>query len=503
MMRRLLPLGLVLLAACQPAPTRTTLSPVRLAFQSYADSLVRAPMFRQMHWGILVVDPVAGDTLYSHNAGKLFMPASNQKLLTGSTALAKLGPDFRFRTRLMATPRITDGVLEGDLVVVGRGDPSVSDAMTGGDALRPLRSLADALTALGVREIAGRLVRGGDAFPDSSLGFGWSWDDLDYAYSAPVDELFFNEGYARIIVKGGVAPGAPVTVRSRPSRVQPRFGRILVTTVARDSGNVSRLQWVGDARGARPSLDLTGTVRVGDSVMVNVALRNPSAAWLDAFAEVLAERGITIRRGVEPVAAADTAGLTEIASLDSPPLREILPVFEKPSQNQIGEILFKTLGLELTGVGTADSGRHVVEQQLLEWGAAPDGFAVRDGSGLSRHNYLSPETIIRVLDAMRKHEHFRIFYDALPIAGVDGTIRTRMRGTPAAGNVHAKTGTIDKARALSGYVTTADGRLLLVSMLANNHTVQNREVERVQDLILARLAGSTIGSVATRPSAGR
>ena len=132
--------------------------------------------------------------------------------------------------------------------------------------------------------------------------------------------------------------------------------------------------------------------------------------------------------------------------------------FNLNSPKQIAEIFFKTLGLEKTGVGSADSARRVVERQMMAWGARPDGFAVRDGSGLSRHDYVTPETITKVLDAMRTHPQFKVFYDALPIAGVDGTIGGRMRGTPAQGNVHAKTGSVDKARSLSGYVTTADGR---------------------------------------------
>jgi D-alanyl-D-alanine carboxypeptidase/D-alanyl-D-alanine-endopeptidase (penicillin-binding protein 4) len=174
----------------------------------------------------------------------------------------------------------------------------------------------------------------------------------------------------------------------------------------------------------------------------------------------------------------------------SPPLRTIMPLLEKPSQNQIAEIMYRTLALEKTGVGTPDSGRVVVQRQLAAWGADTAGHAVRDGSGLSRHDYVTPETIVRVLDAMRRHPEFSTFYDALPVAGVDGTIRSRMKDTPAQGNVHAKTGTVDKARSLSGYVTTADGRLLLFSFLCNNFTVPTRAVEQVQDAILVRLASS-------------
>jgi D-alanyl-D-alanine carboxypeptidase/D-alanyl-D-alanine-endopeptidase (penicillin-binding protein 4) len=132
----------------------------------------------------------------------------------------------------------------------------------------------------------------------------------------------------------------------------------------------------------------------------------------------------------------------------------------------------------------------VVERQLIAWGAQPDGFAVRDGSGLSRHDYVTPETIAKALDAMRTDPNFKVFYDALPIAGVDGTIGARMKGTPAQGNVHAKTGSVDKARSLSGYVTTADGRLLIFSFLCNNFSGSSRDVEKATDALLARIAGS-------------
>jgi D-alanyl-D-alanine carboxypeptidase/D-alanyl-D-alanine-endopeptidase (penicillin-binding protein 4) len=360
--------------------------------------------------------------------------------------------------------------------------------------MAPLRAFADSLAARGITEITGRLMRGGDAFPDSSLGYGWAWDDLDYAYSAPVDELVFNEGFARVTVVGGRVPGAPVTVRTSPARTVPRVGVVDVVTGGPCCAVRSRVQWSSDVRGARPSLSLRGSVRPGDSVTVEVALRHSSGAWLDAFAEALADRGIRVRGGVEADLLADTTGYVTLASRRSPPLRAILPFFEKPSQNQIGEILFKTLGRVRTGVGTADSGRVVVERQLVAWGADSAGFAVRDGSGLSRHDYISPETIVRVLGAMHRGPEFRTFYDALPIGGVDGTIGDRMKGTPAAGNVHAKTGTLDKARSLSGYVTSADGRLLLFSILSNNHVVANREVERVQDALVAFLAGATLAA---------
>jgi D-alanyl-D-alanine carboxypeptidase/D-alanyl-D-alanine-endopeptidase (penicillin-binding protein 4) len=491
-MRRTLILGAVLATACVPwsRPARPSPARVHAEFVRAVDSMVAQAHFRNAHWGVLIVDPVRGDTLYSRNAGKLFMPASNQKILTGATALQQLGADYRFRTDFAATGPIVNGSLRGDLVVIGRGDPSVSDALAG-SAMSPLRAAADSLWLRGVREIAGALVKGGNAFPDSTLGFGWSWDDLDYGYSAGVDELFFNEGIARVTVRAAATVGGAPSVSTAPAKTVPAIGRVSVVTggmMDPEAQQRSRVSWETDVRGPRPRLNLSGFVRARDSATVTVAIRNPSQAYLEAFAEALAERGIVLRGNVISEPAADTGGLTRLFTQSSPPLRAILPRFEKPSQNQIGELLFRTLGLEKTGVGTPDSGRRVIERQLAAWGADTAGHAVRDGSGLSRHDYVTPATLVRVLDAMRRHPEFRVFYDALPVAGVDGTIATRMRGTPAQGNVHAKTGTVDKARSLSGYVTTRDGRQLLFSVLCNNFTVPNRAVEDVQDAILVRLA---------------
>jgi D-alanyl-D-alanine carboxypeptidase/D-alanyl-D-alanine-endopeptidase (penicillin-binding protein 4) len=160
----------------------------------------------------------------------------------------------------------------------------------------------------------------------------------------------------------------------------------------------------------------------------------------------------------------------------------------KPSQNQIAEMLFRTSALKATGTGRADSARAVVTRQIAQWGVPPMEAVVRDGSGLSRYDYISPRTAVRVLNAMRRAPTFQTYYDALPIAGVDGTIRNRMKGTPAENNVHAKTGSVAMARSLSGYVTTADHHMLIFSFLANNWTVPVRSVERVQDAICVRLA---------------
>jgi D-alanyl-D-alanine carboxypeptidase/D-alanyl-D-alanine-endopeptidase (penicillin-binding protein 4) len=486
---------LILAAGCgvfprqsRPAPSGAFPRVGVKALRRAIDSVANSPEFSNGHWGVLVVT-MAGDTLYSRNAGKLFMPASNQKLLTSAVALTQLGPDYRYRTIFIAHGVIADGVLEGDLGVIGRGDPSVSDHMRH-DAMLPLREMADSLSARGIKRIRGKVLAEGNAFPDPVLGFGWSWDDLESDYSAAVDELLFNEGFSTVIIRAGQAPGDSVQVETRPTRTWPRV-RASVTTVAplpatTDSTSPLVPQPVVVVRKDTLTGDVivTGTIVAGDSVIETVTHRDPDAAYIAALREALTDKGIVIGDEAGPAAATGDT----IAVMISPPLSEILPIFLKPSQNQIGEMLFKTIGLERGAAGTAIAGRRVVEAQLKAWGARDDGYVVRDGSGLSRYDYVSPETIVHILDAMRRDRNFPLFYQSLPIAGVDGTIQTRMRGTPAENNVHAKTGSVAQARSLSGYVRALDGDTLMFSILANNWTVPPSRVTAAADSIAARLA---------------
>jgi D-alanyl-D-alanine carboxypeptidase/D-alanyl-D-alanine-endopeptidase (penicillin-binding protein 4) len=506
--RQLLSLSIIeiLVAACATSGAfgPTSGRRQRMALRAAIDSMADAPEFHNAFWGILVVDPETGDTLYSRNAGKLFLPASNMKIVTSSVALEQLGPDYAYRTALVARGPIRDGTLAGNLLVIGRGDPTISDHMWL-DAMIPLHAMADSVAAHGVHRIAGRLVAAGNAFPGPVLGYGWSWEDLESSYSAGVDELLFNEGFSEIRVHGGEHPGDSVRVETRPARSFPALRTEIATIAAPapcaagdSAGNAScpvmpgrfarRRELTVRKDTLRGDVIVSGSVIAGDSVTLEVTHRDPDLAYLSAFAEALRDRGLSVDS--TSTVSADTmavAGDTVVA-VSSKSLREILPALLKPSQNQIAEVLLRTIGLERGGAGTADSGRKVVERQLAAWGAPPSTYVIRDGSGLSRYDYLAPEAIVHVLDAMRKSPNFQLFYDALPIAGVDGTIKTRMRGTPAENNVHAKTGSVANARSLSGYVRTADGHPLIFSILSNNWTVPANDVTRVQDAIAARLA---------------
>ncbi len=471
------------IAACHASvgPAPASISTGRdAALRTFVDSMADAPEFSNAHWGILIVDPSTGDTLYSRNAGKLFMPASNMKILTSATALAQLGPEYRFKTAFAARGAVSDGTLHGDLLVFGRGDPSVSDHMLG-DGMIPLRLIADSIAARGIKRISGRVLAAGDAFPADVFGYGWTYDDFEDSYSAPIDELLFNEGFSTVKLRGGDKPGDPVTFETRPARSVPRVNIAATTAPAGTKPDVKSrkdsVTWVET---------ISGHLAVHDTATLELVHHNPDDAYVAAMTEALVARGIAVDGG----AAANEGRVDTLATLSSPPLSEILKALMKPSQNQIAEMLFRTIALEKYGAGRPDSAAVAVGAQIAQWGAAvPSEAVVRDGSGLSRYDYISPRTVVRILDAMRKSPNFKVYYDAMPIAGVDGTIRNRMKGTPAENNVHAKTGSVALSRSLSGYVTTAGGRMLIFSFLSNNWTVPTRSVERVQDAIAARLAG--------------
>jgi D-alanyl-D-alanine carboxypeptidase/D-alanyl-D-alanine-endopeptidase (penicillin-binding protein 4) len=477
----------VLSAACatggaHPSPRA---SGARAALRFSIDSMVRQSQFRDAQFGVLIVDPERADTLYSLNAGKLFMPASNMKIVTGATSLVELGPDYTFHTDFAASGRVVHDTLQGALIVNGRGDPTISDHMRG-SAMQPLLEVADSLRAHGITTIAGGIQAGPDVFPDTSIGYGWSWDDLGEDYGAGVDALYFNEGFGMAVARGraGMPPDSIWTLPAStyPRIVLPARSAVLPT----------------DTFGLRLDFDPTRTQfiargRLKDAVDTLIYVYpDQREAYLAALSEALRASGIVVaggERGPVPMRAGVPApSATPLFTIHSPSLRLILPALEKPSQNQIAEILYKTLGLEKTGVGSADSGRVVLERQLATWGAEPDGYLIRDGSGLSRYGYLSPETLVRVLARVRADTAFHVFYDALPIAGVDGSLRNRMKGTPAAGKIHAKTGSVANARSLSGYAITADNHTLIFSLLANNWITSQAAVDSVHNHIAVMLA---------------
>lgn len=457
------------------------LSPEARRLAAELDSAFSSVEYTRASWGVVIRSLDNGEVLYRRNAARLFMPASNQKIITGAVALARLGPDFRYRTTVLSAGERRGDTLAGDLIVVGRGDPTFSLRAAGGaDVLATLRQFADSLRARGIRVISGTVRGNGSWFADPPLGTGWMWDDLQDSYSAPVGALQFNEGFAVVEVTPGDSAGAPLRARLIPAGAPLRLVVSAVTAPAD-----SNLRRVGRTRVFfTDSVEITGRLSAGQPpVRFEVSVTDPVRYFEAALEQALREEGIELLRRPAISAGADT-----LFVISSRPLRDVLPLLEKPSQNQIAEALLRTLGGELRGVASEDSGRAVVRETLGDWGIPEDAFVYVDGSGLSRYNYVAPEAVAEVLVAVSRRPDFQVFLDALPIAGVDGTLAGRMRGTAAEGNVRAKTGSIANVRTLSGYVTTRDGERLVFVMMANHFTVPRRVVERTQDHVAERLA---------------
>jgi serine-type D-Ala-D-Ala carboxypeptidase/endopeptidase (penicillin-binding protein 4) len=489
---------LALAAACTPvlrtepvpAPYPATPPPITAAL----DSIFQDTLFANAHWGVLVRSLETGETLYARNAGRMFVPASNMKIVTAAAALEALGPDYRYRTRVAANGPVRNGELRGDLVVIGGGDPTISQRFHE-DVRTVFRAWADSLRAHGVTRITGDVIGNDDVFDDVPLGRGWAWDDAQDSYSAEVSGLQLNEGYVTLLI-GATAPGANVHGTPDPQvafvlayPAAPGWVTVENHVTLRGPDSVANLTVQRAEAGS--GIVVRGSVPVDTVVQEEVSIRNNTRFFAAALRQALLEAGIAVGGGSldaddEP-ARGKPANPTVLFTHTSPPMREILAGFMKPSQNQIGEMLLKTLGREHRGMGTAAAGVSVVDSLARAWELPPRQLAQADGSGLSRYNLVAPAFLVALLEREARSPHFAVFYEALPVGGRDGTLANRMRGTPAEGNVRAKTGTLSGVRALSGYFTTAAGERMVFSMIANHHTVASRDVDRVAEAALLRL----------------
>ena len=450
-----------------------------------------APIMDRGVWGVDVRSLDTGEHLYELNAGKLMMPASNMKILTLAATADALGWDYRFSTTLEARGTIANGVLHGDLIVRGNGDPSINTRDGRGDAV--MSEWARALQAAGIGSVEGRIVGDDQAFDDEGIGAGWAWDYLQYGYAAPVGALELNESIATLTIAPGAAPGAAAHVTISPGAGFELRNRAI-------TGGDGSEETVDYRRHIdRPVLEVTGSLPVGSPTLTRgVAVVNPTIFFVQGLKDALAARGILVSGDavdLDDVAAAEVQEQAErrpIATTPSAPLRDIATVLMKVSQNLYAETLLKALGAARGGLGTAEGGRIAVRRTLEQWGVPADAFIMFDGSGLSRYNYVTAATVTSVLEHVYKDvRHRDAFVATLPIAGKDGTISTRMRRTRAEGNAVAKTGSISNARALSGFVRTRDGEMLVFSILSNDFVIPAATVNWIADLGVEILSNFT------------
>jgi len=470
-------------------PTRRPASAVD-ALRSELEYLFNDPSFGNAHWGVFIKSLDNGQILYTRNEQKGFMPASNMKIFSTAVALARLGPDFRYETQLLSTdPRVQDGVINGDLYVVGSGDPSFAARFHDDNPLAPLEAWAQTLKAQGITRVEGDLIGDDDLFDDQYIAESWSYGYLSDWYAAESGALCLNDNCYDVYVSPGSATGAPVHVRTVPPNV---YGEFVVSATTASPGTRGRIR-VGRQVDTN-TFTIRGRLPLGDEETKQyVSVHNPTLFFVSVLKDVLENAGIEVAgepRDIDDLDKRryDTSKMALLAQYDSVPLSEIIKAVNKPSQNLYADQLLKTLGARFGERGSFAQGCEVVKAFLDEQGVDSNGLAMTDGSGLARTDLVQPRQTAGLLEVMYRHPHFPYFFESLPIAGVDGTIRSRMKGTRAEGNVHAKTGYISRVRCLSGYVTTLDGEMLLFCLMANNYTVPTALANRLQDQVCERLA---------------
>jgi len=459
-----------------------------LELKSRIEEIAHQPALEPGLFAVKIVSLDTGLVIYEQSANKFVRPASNMKLYTVAAALDRLTPDYHFMTSVYAREKPEDGKIKNDLIVYGRGDPSFATRFNSGDYYKGINELADRIVAAGVKRVKGDLIGDESWFNGAPLGSGWEWDDLQWSYGAPVSALTVNDNSIDLTVKPGDKVGVPVVITSGPPATFMTIANRATTGPRGSKSDLNVYRGVG-----ANTLEITGSLPIGDNGFNgSVAIPDPALAFVTMLRDALLKRGVKIDGRVRTVDGRSGASIVpnptvplvpttnippppqpvEIASVQSPPFSLIALHTLKPSQNLYTEIILRTLG-KLNSVGpnqtNEEAGLIIVRNFLRQAGASESDLALNDGSGLSRNDMITANATVQLLTFMSKHRYFAQFREALPIAGVDGTLRTRMRGTPAEGNLRAKTGSLSSVASLSGYVTTAAGEHLVFSMMLNNY----------------------------------
>ncbi|MBD2505409.1 D-alanyl-D-alanine carboxypeptidase/D-alanyl-D-alanine endopeptidase [Anabaena azotica] len=450
-------------------PTTTTKTVCPAELETAIDAIVNRPIFNRVRWGILVAPLSSGQTLYSRDAQKFFIPASNTKLLTTAAALQQLGANFRIRTSIYQND-------DGNLTIVGRGDPSLSDTQ--------LQALAQQLKKQGITQIK-QLIADDSYIQGDIVNSTWQWEDVQADYGAPVNSFILNQNVFGLKL-------VPQTVGKTPQLLWNDPGESQQWLIVNQSMTVAANQpsYINVTR------DLTGKIlRIQGQVAANSApylvelpIVDPNYYFLRRFRAVLATEKITLGN---TLVASSAANQQELAAVESPPLSELVIETNQNSNNLYAEAFLKTLAVKQPGVqnkSSADIGLEVIKTTLNKLGVDSTGYVLADGSGLSRRNLITPEALVQTLQGMAKTPAADIYRASLPVAGKSGTLSSRFRNTAAEGIVQAKTGTLSGAIALSGYINSPQYQPLVFSIMVNQSEQPGTVLRQAIDEIVVLLA---------------
>lgn len=489
-------------------------------FAQRVDAALNGTHAQRAAWGIVVADRDTGQTLYALNADHFFAPASNAKIFVTALALATLGSEYRFRSTLESKGTLgSDGHLAGDLILVGRGDPDLSNRkfpytsndVREGPIDRVLAQMADAAVAKGLREVDGDIVGDDSYFPYDPYPEGWSVGDLFFEFGAPVSAIAFNDNTASIYVHAGARAGDAATITSEPSASAEMVGSNITTVSADSDFNLAVVREPG-----ADFIQIRGTIPAGHPpVRLDLAMTNPAQTAASTLKTLLEKRGVRVTGSVRvqhapppestpagdpvfPASRAQSESDTDanrliLAEHLSPPLIQSIEFMNKASNNLHAELILRSVAREKLGLGSTAVGLKV-EADFRRAAGIPDGdVLLSDASGLARDDLVTPRAMVILLRYAARQPWGRDFMSTLPIAGVDGTLENRMKNDPATGLIEAKTGTLEHDRALSGYATTLRGEYLVFAILCNNDARHGPGASETIDAI-AKAMVETLGT---------
>ncbi len=463
------------------------------------ESILSQVDFSNAFWGIRIIDLKNGEELYGRNAGKSLIPASNLKLYTTAAALDQLGPDFQYATDVFIDGPIQSGILNGNLIVKGSGDPSIGSRFFEGDHESVFRSWAQEILNAGIRHIEGDIIGDDDIFADEPLGPGWSWDDELFYYSAEVGGLVYNENCVDFDIVASTLD-SPATIEW--------FPKTSYVTVLNETRTTARKTSIDEGyyrQREGNDFRISSLVPLGKTDNESLTIYNPSKYFVHVLREVLVSEGIVVSGqavdvddlSIKPFYKNET--YQKLLTHKSPPLSVIVKQINKDSNNLLAEQVLKSIPIystlahqnNISGPATFRQGVRAAKHSLVKALVDTARIVMVDGSGLSRLNLVTPEMTTELLRFMWNHDNEKVkqaFIDSLPIGGVDGSLKYRYRKGAARKKVKAKTGFVSHARTLSGYVPSKNGKQLAFSLMANHYTIDTREVNNVQDQIINFLA---------------
>ena len=491
------------------------------ALQARVAEVLSAPDLSRGFWGIEVVSLSSGEVLYAQNSDRLFTPASNTKLFTTAAALALIGPDYKFRTTVETAGTLDRyGRLNGDLVLVGHGDPNLSGrelpyelrTQRADDPVQALETLADALVQKGVKYVDGDVVADDSYFAFERYGEGWSQDDLVWEDGAPVSALTINDNVVFVNILPAERPGEKAFVSVKPFADYYRVDNRIITTPA----GTGRKFFVNREPGSTV-VTLWGNMPLDDpGASQALAIEDPAEFAAVLFRQLLEKRGIIVygrqRTRHTELATLSTFTATALApshggsgeasrpfnpqpvilaSYESKPLLEDVRVINKVSQNLHAEILLRLLGRERGNGGTIEGGLEVLRQFLTQAGISSEQYVFYDGSGLSRQNLVTPHAITQMLRYGAAQPWGAAFKATLPVSGIDGSLSDRLTSPRLKNRVLAKTGSLGGVKNLSGYATTDGGQTVVFSILSNNFNLPSKRVTDTIDQIVRAIVEDT------------